>query len=70
MKKVLYLTNGVFNTEEFAKLLNKIGVYAEVTKDGVILDKEGLNAIPVYNLPHWVYMNKKYINSPYHTKEV
>lgn len=70
MKKVLYLTNNSFDKAEFAKLLNKIGVSAEMTEKGVVLDKEALNAIPNYKLPHWVYMNKAHINSPYCTEEV
>lgn len=67
---VKYLTNNLFNNEAFADLLNAKGVEAKAVAGGVELDRTAFNNINNCDLPHWMYMNKKFINSEYHTIKV
>lgn len=65
---IKYNTNSLFNNEEFAEVLNSLGVEAKAVNQGVILDREAFNQLKVSKMPHWVYMNRKFINSEYHTE--
>lgn len=67
---IKYLTNNLFDNAGFAEMLNTIGVHAEAVEGGVILDRTAFNAIKAYNLSEWARVNKKFINSEYHTEEV
>ena len=40
---------------------------AEV-EDGIILDLDAFNAMRVAYMPHWAYINRKFINSNLHTR--
>lgn len=69
MEGIKFFTEGVFKGREFADMLvNKCGIKAVPVDGGVILDREAFNAVPAGNLPHWAYINKQYINSPFHTR--
>lgn len=69
MEFVKYFTSDMFKKEEFTDMIRvKMNVRAKVVEDGIILDRDAYNAVPVARMPHWAYMMKKYINSPLHTR--
>ncbi len=69
MQYIKYFTNPIFNREQFVELLNtRMGVKAYAVSDGVILNRDAFNAIPGYEMPHWAWLNKKFINSELHTR--
>ena len=63
MELVKYLTNSHFDNEKFSSVLNSLNIQAKPIKNGVILDREAFNSIPVYELPHWLYINRQYIDN-------
>lgn len=66
---VKYFTNVMFNREKFVDMLQcTMNVPAAVVDDGVILDREAFNAISAAHMPHWAFINRKYINSNLHTR--
>lgn len=69
MEFIKFFTSDMFRKQEFVDMLKyKCNVRACVTTDGIILDKEAFNAIHPGHLPHWAYLNRKYINSELHTR--
>lgn len=67
---VKYYTNDFFNKERFKDtLVQKYNVRCAVVDDGVILDRDALNAVPVSLLIEWIRVNLKNINSKLHTRE-
>ena len=69
MEFIKFFTSPMFRKQEFVDMLKyKCNVRACVTTDGIILDKEAFNAIHPGHLPHWAYLNRKYINSELHTR--
>lgn len=61
-------TGPAFKREKFAAMLNGLGVTAKAVTDGVILNRNAVNAIPEKALPAWVKMNLDDINSIFHTR--
>lgn len=69
MEFIKFFTSPMFRKQEFVDMLKyKCNVRACATTDGIILDKEAFNAIHPGHLPHWAYLNRKYINSELHTR--
>lgn len=69
MEFIKFFTSPMFRKQEFVDMLKyKCNVRACVTTDGIILDKKAFNAIHPGHLPHWAYLNRKYINSELHTR--
>lgn len=65
---IKYFVNPMFKKDEFVDLLNSRGVEAAAVDDGIILDHDAFNAIRVAHMPHWMYLNRQYINSKLHTR--
>lgn len=66
---IKYFTNPMFRGDEFVDMLKeKMNVRACVVEGGVVLDREAFNAVRVAYMPHWAYINRKYINSNLHTR--
>lgn len=66
---VKYFTNPTFNKPEFVRLLRySMNVRAAVVDDGIILDLDAFNAISKAAMPHWIFINERYINSKLHTR--
>lgn len=69
MEAIKYFTPEYFDRKAFADMLvYKCNVKAVPTDGGIILDREALNVIRLAYLPHWVYKNRKFINSGLHTR--
>ena len=68
MKK--YRTNNIFDKENFARVLNSIGVKAYVGADGIIFDDIAFAEIPTWTLPDIVRINNKFMTSTYHTEDI
>lgn len=69
MEAIKYFTPEYFDRKAFADMLvYKCNVKAIPVSGGVIFDREAFNAIPAANLPHWAYINKKYINNEFHAR--
>jgi hypothetical protein len=68
LKPVKYFTSATFDNDGFSTILNNIGIKARPVADGVILDLLAFNAIKPAILPHWVFLNRDDINSPFHTR--
>ena len=69
MEFIKFFTSDMFRKQEFVDMLKyKCNVRACVADDGIILDREAFNDIKVGLLPHWAYLNKKFINSQFHTR--
>lgn len=59
-----------FNREGFAKMLrNNCGVPACAVTDGVVLDREKFNSIPLALLPAWAYQWREAINNRFKTRK-
>lgn len=54
---------------ELADLLNRIGVPAYSVEGGILLDLDALDAIPVSQLPVWVWRNYDDIHNPFKTRK-
>lgn len=68
---IKYFTSDIFRKEEFCEVLRyECNVKAAPTEGGIILDKTAFDAIPNWQLPQWVYANKRFINNKLHTIEV
>lgn len=66
---IKYFTNPTFDKEGFCDLLKyKCNVRCKPTEGGIILDLDAFKALRVAHMPHWVYLNRDYINSPLHTR--
>ena len=66
---IKYFTNPTFNKSEFVRLLRySMNVRAAAVGDGIILDLDAFNAISKAAMPHWVFINERYINSNLHTR--
>ena len=66
---IKYFTSDLFNKSEFVKLLRYImNVEATMVEDGIILDIDAFNAVPKAFMPHWAFINSKFINSKLHTR--
>ncbi len=65
---IKYFVNPTFKREEFTDLLNSRGVSAAAVADGVIMDLDAFNAINLAHMPAWMFVNRKHINSKYHTR--
>lgn len=59
-----YYTNRLFDNSDFAACLNDAGIEAAPVHNGVILDYSAIGAMSWGKLPHWIWMNKKYIQNP------
>lgn len=69
MNYIKYFTNPMFNRESFAAMLReRMNTAAREVEDGVILDKDAFNAVSAAHMPHWAFINRKYINSDLHTR--
>lgn len=67
---IKYFTNAQFNKDEFTKLLRYVmNVKAAPVEDGIILDLEAFNSVPKGAMPHWAFINSRFINSKLHTRE-
>lgn len=69
MDIIKYFTEDVFNARDFADMLaRECNIKAMPVSGGVILDRKAFNAIPAAHLPHWAFINRDYINNPWHTR--
>lgn len=69
MEMVKFFTSEMFRKQEFVNMLEqKMNVRAYAVKDGVILDREAFNDVPLSLIPHWAFINRKFINSQFHTR--
>lgn len=57
----MYNTNSLFDNKAFAELLNKNGVKAFEVKGGLIFDEIALKNMSKAEMPHWIYMNLKWM---------
>ena len=66
---IKYFTSDLFNKSEFVKLLRyTMNVEAAQVEDGIILDIDAFNAVSKALMPHWAFINSKFINSKLHTR--
>lgn len=66
---IKWFVGPMFRKRDFIKLLRyKMNVEAAEVSDGIILDKDAFNSMRVAYMPHWAYINRKYINSELHTR--
>lgn len=66
---VKWFVNPMFKKHDFIKLLRyKMNVEAAEVNDGIIIDKDAFNSVRAAYMPHWAYINRKYINSDLHTR--
>lgn len=66
---IKYYTSMVFDKQGFRDMLvQKCNIRCAVVEDGLIIDKDALNAAPVEQLPEWVKLNIKSINSQLRTR--
>lgn len=66
---IKYFTSDLFNKSDFVKLLRyTMNVEAAKVEDGIILDIDAFNAVSKAVMPHWAYINSKFINSKLHTR--
>lgn len=64
MKK--YLTNDLFDKAAYVAALAHIGVDAEATEDGVLINMEQYKAnYRASEVPHLVYMNHRWVKALY-----
>lgn len=69
MEFIKFFTSPMFRKQEFVDMLKyRCNVRACAVDDGIILDREAFNNTSVAYLPHWAYLNKKFINSQFHTR--
>lgn len=69
MEFIKYFTNPQFDNAKFADMLRlRMNVRAKAVEDGVILDRDAFNAASAAFMPEWAWLNKRYINSPLHTR--
>lgn len=62
----LYETNELFNKALYISCLAKMGVKAEATESGVLIDMEAYKErYSVANAPHMVYMNHRWVKQLY-----
>lgn len=61
MKK--YVVNPMFKKEEFVECLKSLNVDARVEGNTIYYDEVKLSQIPVYDLPHLVFMNLRYMRA-------
>lgn len=57
----MYNTNSLFDNKAFAELLNKNGVKAFEVEGGLMFDEVALKAMSKTEMPHWIYMNLKWM---------
>lgn len=57
----MYYTNDLFNNKAFVDLLNKNGIEAFEAKDGLMFDEVALRNMKKSEMPHWIYMNLKWM---------
>lgn len=66
---IKYYTNPTFNKPEFVRVLRySMNVKAAAVDDGIILDLDAFNAISKAVMPHWAFINARYINSKLYTR--
>lgn len=66
---IKWFVGPTFRKREFIKLLRyKMNVRSAEAEDGIILDLDAFNAMRVAYMPHWAYINRKFINSNLHTR--
>lgn len=66
---IKWFVGPMFRKRDFIKLLRyKMNVEAAEVSDGIILDKDAFNSMRVAYMPHWAYINRKYINSELHSR--
>lgn len=66
---VKWFVGPMFKKRDFIKLLRySMNVPAAEVDDGIILDKDAFNSVRFAYMPHWAYINHKYINSNLHTR--
>ena len=69
MEFVKFFTPAYFQNEKFCQVLwNHMNVRCKPVEDGVILDREAFNMMPLGEMPTWCWMNHQDINSPLHTR--
>lgn len=60
----LYKTNTLFDKTTYIQALAKIGVKAEATADGVLIDMEAYKAnYKAFSAPHIVTINHKWVKA-------
>lgn len=57
----MYNTNNLFDNKAFAELLNKNGVKAFEVEGGLMFDEIALKSLSKAEMPHWIYMNLKWM---------
>ena len=66
---IKYFTSDLFNKKKFVKLLRyTMNVESAVVDDGIILDVDAFNGVSKALMPHWAFINSKFINSKLHTR--
>lgn len=66
---IKWFVGPMFKKRDFIKLLRyKMNVHSAEVEDGIILDLNAFNSIRVAYMPHWAYINRKFINSNLHTR--
>lgn len=66
---IKYFTNDTFNKTDFCALCQEYGIFAIPCEGGIFLDRTQFNSLPGGKMPHWLWMNREYINSEYHTRK-
>ena len=66
---IKWFVGPTFRKREFIKLLRyKMNVRCAEVEHCIILDLDAFNAMRVAYMPHWAYINRKFINSNLHTR--
>lgn len=66
---IKYFTNDTFNKADFCDLCRREGVFAIPCDGGIYIDRTQFNSLSGATMPHWLWLNKQYINSEYHTRK-
>lgn len=56
-----YQTNDLFNNDRFATVCNNNGIPAYAIDGGVMVDVDAYLAKKLWELPHWLYCNRRFI---------
>ena len=57
----MYNTNSLFDNKAFVELLNKNGIKAFEVEGGLMFDETALKNMSKAEMPHWIYMNLKWM---------
>lgn len=53
--------NPMFRVNDLAYCLDRVNVKYEIVEGAILIDTEALSKINVYDMPHLLYMNYKWI---------